>query len=315
MPVSSTPPVRPSSSRLGDLPLMKPLLSVKPTLFGLLTLLSAPALWADIRVTDDVGETLVLEQPAQRIVSLVPHATEMLFEIGAGDLILATVDHADYPEAAKALPRVGDYNSLNLEAILALKPDLLIAFTSGANRAQVNRLQALGYPVFTSDPQTFDEIEHTLRQFGELTGRQSNADSVAEAFKADIEHLAERYGEKRPLSVFYQVWHDPLITLNGETFISKVLEVCGGVNVFADLPAPSPQVSLEAVIDKNPEVIVTGPSDSGEASNWQQWPQLQAVANDALLETDPDTLHRPVPGLVTGATALCEAMDRVREQR
>lgn len=294
---------------------MKPLLSLKPTLVGLLTLLSAPALWADIRVTDDVGETLVLEQPAQRIVSLVPHATEMLFGIGAGDRILATVDHADYPEAAKALPRVGDYNSLNIEAILALEPDLLIAFTSGANRAQVNRLQALGYPVFTSDPQTFDDIERTLRQFGEMTGHQDSADSVADAFNADIGHLAKRYGEKRPLSVFYQVWHDPLITLNGETFISKVLEVCGGVNVFADLPAPSPQVSLEAVVDKNPEVIVTGPSDAGEASNWQQWPQLQAVANDALIETDPDTLHRPVPGLVAGATALCEAMDRVRVQQ
>ncbi|MDX1269231.1 MAG: hypothetical protein R3311_17815 [Oceanisphaera sp.] len=110
--------------------------------------------------------------------------------------------------------------------------------------------------------------------------------------------------------MFYQVWHDPLITLNGATFISQIIEMCGGVNVFADLPMLSPQVSLEAVIDKNPDIIVT----SGDDTSWQQWPQLQAVANEALLETDPDTMHRPVPALVTGATTLCEAMDRVRER-
>ncbi|MEX1213784.1 cobalamin-binding protein [Saccharospirillum sp.] len=293
---------------------MKPLSYIKPITTGLITLLCVPWLWADIRVIDDAGELLVLDRPAQRIVSLVPHATELLFEIGAGDLILATVTFADYPEAAQALPRVGDYNALNTEAILALEPDLLIAFTSGANLAQINRLQALGYPVFTSDPQTFADIDRTLRQFGELTGRQHSANRVADAFTADIARLVERFGGKRPLQVFYQVWHDPLITLNGETFISKVIEVCGGVNVFADLLAPSPQVSLEAVIGKNPEVIVTGPSDAGEASRWHQWPQLQAVVNDALIATDPDTLHRPVPGLIKGATALCEAMDQVRER-
>lgn len=293
---------------------IKPLTCIKPIATGLIVLLCTPWLWAEIRIIDDVGEPLVLEQPAQRIISLVPHATELLFEIGAEDLILATVDYADYPEAAQALPRVGDYNALNTEAILALEPDLLIAFTSGANLAQINRLRALGYPVFTSDPQTFADIERTLRQFGELTGRQHTASRVADAFSADIARLVERFGGKRPLQVFYQVWHDPLITLNGDTFISKVIEVCGGVNVFADLPVPSPQVSLEAVIGKNPEVIVTGPSDAGEASRWQQWPQLRAVANDALIATDPDTLHRPVPGLVKGATALCEAMDLVRER-
>lgn len=287
---------------------------MKPLVTGLIALVFTPCLWADIRLTDDAGDTLVLEQPAQRIVSLVPHATELLFDIGAGDLILATVAFADYPEAARALPRVGDYNAINTEAILALEPDLLIAFTSGANRDQINRLQALGYPVFTSDPQSFADIDRTLRQFGELTGRRDSANQVADAFTADVNVLTQRYGNRRPLEVFYQVWHDPLITLNGDTFISQIIGMCGGVNVFADLPMPSPQVSLEAVIDKNPEVIVTGPSDAGDDSNWHQWPQLKAVANNALLVTDPDTMHRPVPALISGATDLCEAMDRVRQR-
>jgi ABC-type Fe3+-hydroxamate transport system substrate-binding protein len=167
--------------------------------------------------------------------------------------------------------------------------------------------------VFRSDPQTFADIDRTLRQFGEITGRKTRAGQVADAFTADIERLTQRYSGNRPLQVFYQVWNDPLITLNGDTFISQVIEMCGGVNVFADLPMPSPQVSLEAVIDKNPDVIVTGPSDSGDTSSWHQWPQLQAVASGALLETDPDTLHRPTPSLISGATALCSAMDKVRQ--
>lgn len=283
---------------------------MKPLLTGLVALVFTPCLWADIRLVDDAGDTLLLDRPAQRLVSLVPHATELLFNIDAGDLILATVAYADYPPEAQELPRVGDYNALNTEAIVALEPDLLIAFTSGGNRDQIGRLRALGYPVFTSDPQTFADIERTLRQFGQLTGREGSANRVADQFSADIERLTWQYGDKAALQVFYQVWHDPLITLNGETFISQIIGMCGGVNVFADLPMPSPQVSLEAVINKDPEVIVT----SGDDTRWQQWPQLKAVASDALLKTDPDTMHRPVPALVDGATALCEAMDRVRER-
>ena len=283
---------------------------MKPFLTGVMALVFTPWVWADIQLVDDVGDTLLLDRPAQRIVSLVPHATELLFNIDAGDLILATVAYADYPSAAQELPRVGDYNALNTEAIVALEPDLLIAFTSGGNRDQIRRLRSLGYPVFISDPQTFVDIDRTLRQFGQLTGRETSANRVADRFSADIERLTRTYGEKAPLQVFYQVWHDPLITLNGATFISQIIEMCGGVNIFADLPMLSPQVSLEAVIDKNPEVIVT----SGDDTSWHQWPQLQAVANGALLETDPDTMHRPVPALVSGATELCVAMDRVRER-
>jgi ABC-type Fe3+-hydroxamate transport system substrate-binding protein len=282
-------------------------------LTGLWVVFAAPSLWADIQVIDDAGDHLTLEKPATRIVSLVPHATEMLFNIGAGDLIQATVAFADYPEAARQLPRVGDYNALNIEAIISLEPDLLIAFSSGANLAQINRLRQLGYPVFTSDPQTFPDIERTLRQFGDLTGRETSAGQTADAFMAGIAELHEMYANKRPLSVFYQVWDDPIITLNGDTFVSDTIRLCGGVNVFAELAMPSPQVSLEAVINKNPEVIVTGASDSGGDSLWDQWPQLQAVAHNGVIETETDTLHRPTPGLLTGAANLCASMDAVRK--
>lgn len=274
--------------------------------------MAAPLLWADIRIVDDAGDTLVLKRPATRIISLVPHATELLFNIGAQDLIQATVAFADYPEEARALPRIGDYNSINTEAIIIYEPDLLIAFSSGPNTAQIDRLRQLGYPVFTSDPQSFADIDRTLRMLGELTGRKNGAKEAADAFTKGIAGLRNQYSGKAPLSVFYQVWHDPIITLNGNTFISRVIELCGGVNVFAELPVLSPQVSLESVIDKNPDVIVTGPSDSGEASYWQQWPQLRAIETDALIEINPDTLHRPTPSLLVGASALCEAMDQVR---
>jgi len=262
---------------------------------------------ADIHLTDDLGRTVQLEAPAQRVISLIPHATELLYDINAQDQLIATVRYADYPEAAKAKPRVGDYNSLNSEAILTLKPDLIIAYPAGPARTQVDRLIELGIPVFFSDPQRFDAIAQAMRDLGLLTAQVDSANTAASDFEAGIAALEERYAGQSELTVFYEVWHQPIYTLNGDSYISDVIELCGGQNVFADLPMLSPQVSLEAVFAADPDVIVTN-----SPQLWRQWSQLQAVQTGAFISTDADVLHRPTPSLLIGANQLCVDLERIR---
>lgn len=279
-----------------------------------ISLLLPGTLLAEIRLTDDMGNDVLLEQPAGRIVTLIPHATELLFDIGAGDRVVATVEYSNYPEAARQIDRVGNYNTLNTEAIIALEPDLLIAFTDAPNLGDVSRLKELGLTVYHSDPQSFTDIAATLRDFGRMTGMETSAEKTASRFEGKIESLRSTYSEEATLSVFYEVWHDPIFTLNGESFISDIIELCAGENVFADLPALSPQVSLEAIFEKDPQVIVTSPPAENSESHWYKWPQLQAVENDALVFIDPDDMHRPTPSLLTGATQLCEELDRLRAE-
>lgn len=267
---------------------------------------------ADITLTDDTGQTVTLDEPAQRIITLVPHATELMFEIGAGDRVIATVDYSDYPAAAKDIERIGDFNALNLEAVIKRQPDLLIAFTSGPVMDDVAQLETLGLPVFHSDPQSFASIAQAMRDYGRLTGLEAKASEAASSFETGIAELGSRYGQSDPLSVFYEVWHDPIFTLNGDSYISDVIELCGGRNVFADLPAISPQISLEAVFEADPQVIVTGPTNAGPDSPWREWPQLKAIKNDAMVQVNPDYLHRPTPSLLIGARQLCEDLDRLR---
>lgn len=262
---------------------------------------------ADIRLTDDLGRAVQLDAPAQRVISLIPHATELLYDINAQDQLIATVRFADYPEAAKAKPRVGDYNAINSEAILTLQPDLIIAYPMGPSRPQIDRLIELGIPVFFSDPQRFDAIAQAMRDLGQLTGQDDRADQAADKFQADIAALEQRYTDRAELSVFYEVWHQPIYTLNGDSYISDVIKLCGGRNVFADLPVLSPQVSLEAVFAANPDVIVT---DNPQL--WQSWTRLQAVQANALISTDADVLHRPTPSLLVGANQLCLDLEQIR---
>lgn len=280
-------------------------------LIGLCTLVLPGQLLA-IDVTDDEQRSVQLSSPAERIVSLVPHATEMLYEIEAEHRIVATVAFADYPQAAQSLPRVGDYNTLNIEAIVAWQPDLVIAYPGGPTRADVDRLIDLGLNVFFSDPQGLEEIAHTLRLFGALTNQDTKAEEAAQTFEQGMDALHRRYSNRAELSVFYEVWHDPFYTLNGENFISHVLTLCGARNIFADLPMTSPQVSLESIVSQNPDVIVTNQKRAGADSHWQQRPQMKAVRNQALVGIDPDVLHRPTPILLQGARQLCADLDEYR---
>lgn len=273
---------------------------------------------ADIGVQDDLGQTVTLAQPARRIVSLAPHVTEMLFAAGAGDYLVGTVSYSDYPEAAKRIPRVGGYTSLDLEAVVALRPDLIVAWKSGNAAHQLEKLRALGFAVYVTEPRNIEDVPSNIERLGLLVGTAPVAQKTATAFRARHDALRRRYGGRPPVNVFYQIWDRPLMTVNGEHLISDVLRLCGGHNVFASLPVLAPKVDTEAVLATDPEIIVA--SGMGEArpewlDDWRRWQRLKAVRNDNLFFVPPELLQRHTPRILDGAERLCAAFDQARARR
>ncbi len=270
---------------------------------------------ASITLSDDKGNRVQLIHPAQRIVSLAPHITESLFAAGAGQKIVGTVSYSDYPEAAKKITRVGGYPSLDLEKIISLKPDLIIAWASGNNREQVTRLKTLGFPLYMSEPREPLEIARNIRNFGLLAGTSQVANKTADAFIAEYKRLEKQYAGKRKVKVFYQVWHKPIMTISNKHLISKIIHLCGGSNVFADLSTLTPQISLESVLLAKPEVIVSGGMGKSRPDwldAWKKWPQLPAVKNQHLYYIDPSIMQRVGPRILKGAEQLCRFLENAR---
>lgn len=272
---------------------------------------------AEMEIVDDVGNRIQLQGPAKRIVSLAPHITELLFAIGAGDKLAATVEHSDYPLPAKSVTRIGRHNALDLERILLLKPDLIIAWQSGNPVHQVSKLQQLGLQVFYSEPRHLLDIGNTVQRFGQITGLENNASAVQQAFLKKYLALKKQYAGQASVRVFYEIWNQPLMTVNGDHIINEVIELCGGVNVFANLTVLAPTVNLEAVIEADPQVIIaSGVGDEAPPwlSEWQQWPHMQAVKQNHIYHINPDIIHRQTVRLLAGAQRVCEILQQVRGQ-
>lgn len=287
-------------------------------LAGLLLAGGVSSVGAQMSVTDDLGRTVTLLRPAERIVSLAPHLTENLFTAGVGEKVVAVVDYSDYPPEAATRPKVGGYTRIDLEAILAARPDLVVAWASGNPPAVIERLEALGVPVYLSQPQRLEDVARTLEQLGRLGGNPQAGEAAAKAFRAKAAALRATYADRPPVSLFYQIWDQPLRTVSGRQIVSEVMHLCGGRNVFAALEALAPVVSVEAVLAADPEVIVA--SGMGEArpdwlDAWRRWPSLTAVARDNLFFIPPELLQRPTPRLLEGAEALCRLLEEARGRR
>lgn len=271
---------------------------------------------ADIRVSDDSGALLVLERPARRIVSLAPYLTELLFAAGAGRYVAGVSGHSDYPPPARELPRIGGGAGLDLERIVALQPDLVVAWESGNPAGQVGQLQALGLRVYRSEPGTLADIGVTLERFGELAATRAEAQIAADVFNRRLASLRRRHADSAPVRVFYQVWDRPLMTVNGRHIISDVLRLCGGVNVFDDLDRLAPPVGIEAVLQRDPQVIIAAAGADrapGVLQHWQRWTNLRAVREGHLYTIPEDVLVRHTPRILDGAERLCGILDQVRD--
>ena len=260
---------------------------------------------AQIGVVDDYGNTVRLPAPARRIVSLAPHLTELVYAAGGGASMVGAVDYSDFPPAALSLPRVGSDAQINVEAVLALRPDLVVDWPNAGSGRVIERLAALGLPVFRSEPRELDDIATTLARLGVLTGSVDEAERQARAFRARRAALEKRYAARPKLRVFYQVWDRPLVTVNGAHIISKVIALCGGENVFAHLPLLAPEIDPEAVLRARPELVLG--SEESKAPHW--------LASGRFAVVPADLLQRHTPRLLDGAEQVCRILDGVRAAR
>lgn len=269
-------------------------------------------------VDDDRNVKVCLDAPATRIIALSPGATELLYAAGAGGKLIAAVSFSDYPDEAKALPRVGSYNRFDLEAILSLTPDLLIGWHSGNPTEQLAQLEALGLKVYYSELRGFDDVSRTLRRFGELAGSEPAANAAAEHFDQGIAALRKQYQSAESVRVFQQIWVNPLMTVNDQHLISEATRLCGGINVFGNLPRLAARIDHEAVLAANPEAIIAGGMGEENRSwldDWRPYSGLLAVQRDNLFFIPPSTLQRPTPRLLSGTRMLCQHLDTARGRR
>lgn len=281
---------------------------------GWLLFASAGGLARAVTVVDDAGHTVTLPSPARRIISLAPHATELLYAAGAGAQIVGVSDFSDYPAAAKKIASVGGSSALDLERIITLKPDLVVVWHNGNSASQIAHLRELRIPLFESEPRDYTTIATSLERLAALAGTGPVGNAAAHDFRARLQTLRATYRQRAPVSVFYQIWAKPLMTLNGTHIVSAAISLCGGTNIFEKLPQIAPVVNLEAVLQADPAVIVSGAGDAAGLAGWRHFPSLRAVRHNGLVNINADLLTRPAPRILDGTEQLCQHLESARQQ-
>ena len=239
----------------------------------------------------------------QRVVSLAPSLTEIVVELNSADLLVGVLDAGERPAALQHLASVGGYGQLDMERLLSLKPDLLLLWPGSVGPAQREQLKRLNIPTFVAEPHDLQQLTAQIETIAQQLGRPERGMALAASLRKRLAELRLRYHREEPLRVFYQVWDRPLYTVGGGQIISDALEVCGASNVFTDLQLPAPQVSVEAVLQRNPEVILAG--DQAQLEAWKAWPQVAAVAQARLLRVADKGLERPSGQMIEATAALC----------
>jgi iron complex transport system substrate-binding protein len=285
-------------------------MSIRCNSISMLILLGAMAALAGMCRADAAA------QAAPRIISLSPHITELLFAAGAGDLIVGVDDASDYPAAVAGIARVGEPAALDVEGLLRLKPTLIVLWQSGTPPRRKAELQRLNLKLYVTDQRHLDDIAATLLEFGRLAGTGPTAAAAAAGYRSELAHLRRQYAARPRLKVFYQVWDRPLYTLSGEHVVSEVLSLCGGDNVFADLSTLAPAIDKEAVLARDPDVILvaaTGAEGERQTRQWGEFPNLRAVRRHHVFTVDPSTVGRMAPRILEGVREVCGVLDKARE--
>lgn len=262
-------------------------------------------------------DTVAKDNYPQRIIALAPHIVESLYEIGAGDRIVATVDFADYPEQALNIPRIGGYHGLQMEKILELEPDLIIVWKTGNRLEDIQQLEKLGLPIAYSETGGLEDVARELLHFGELTGQLKQAKQSAANFTQALQQTKAKYQGKKQLRGFYELWPNPMRTVNKNTLISELMHTCGISNVFADSVNDYPQVSVENVVVSKPDVIILPDEKSNKPqpkTDWTPWRFIPAVANDAFISVNADHTHRFSSRLLIGIETICQQADQIRNK-
>lgn len=264
-------------------------------------------LFADIRVVDDSGTAVVLAEPAGKIVSLSPHLTELLFSLGVGDRIEATVDFSDYPEAALKIPRLGNAFSVSVEAVIEQSPDLIVAWMTGGNHRTFEQLRALGYPVFVNEASSLVDIAAAVQQLGVLVGKPRRGRELAEDFKVGLERLKQSNRDADSPKVFFQISDAQLYTVNSQHLIGQAIEICGAENIFSDVEFFVPMVSYESVVERNPDFLVVSSPYPEYKSVWnERWKNLGWSGRVRTI--DASLITRPSLRMLEGIKVLCETI-------
>ena len=293
---------------------------------GALAALAAPAR-ATIVSVDDTGRSILLVRPAQRVATLAPSLTELVFAAGGGATLVATTTLSDFPPAARRIPRVGDAGRLDVERLVALKPDLVFVWQSGNTGRELDQLAAAGIPLYRLEPKRLDDVPRAIERIGVLLGREAEATARATDLRTRLAELRKRYAGAAPVRVFYQLWASPLMTVNATHLIGDAIRSCGGQNLFGALAPLVPLVSSEAVAVADPEAILAADERGGDAPAWRRDPAspafggwrrqagLTAVRRDWLYMLNGDAISRQGPRIVDGVAAICAALDEVRRER
>jgi iron complex transport system substrate-binding protein len=271
---------------------------------------------AAITVKDDAGLAVTVARPALRVVSMAPSVTELLFAAGGGNQIVGAVNYSDYPEAAKRIPRIGSNREIDMELLISLKPDLIVAWRHNSSERQIEMVRRLGIPVYQSDAQTLDSIPDGVLRLGRLLGTDAAAKATATQLREQLADLRAKYANRAPVRTFYQVWDRPLYTLSGKHILTDAMKLCGGENIFDKLTVTAPIVSVESVLQANPEAIIaTAEKNYGGVELWKPYGTLAAVRSNNLFTLDGHLLNRAGPRMVQGTAAMCEVLEQARQRR
>jgi len=284
-------------------------------IFLTFVVISHDAVADKVIVIDDSNLTVELTNTTQKIVSLSPHLTELTYEAGAEQYLIATVEYSDYPKAATKLPRVGSFKAWDMEKIISLNPDVILVWQSGGNQRQIDQLYELGLNVYISEPRQLSDISKTIRDIGKMAGTSLQAERKALAFDQGINKIKETFQHLSPVRLFYQVWGEPLITINGQQLMSQVFHICGGINIFSTLKTLAPVITKEALLAENPDVIIGGARPEDQINwldEWKRWSEMKAVKNNHLFYINPDLLNRQTTRMLQGAEKVCDVLNQVR---
>jgi len=266
---------------------------------------------AALAVPDDTGQTVTLKAIPTRIISLAPGATEMLFAAGAGKHVIATVEYSDEPAAAKQVPRIGDVVAIDMEKLVALRPDVAVVWPGGGNPAQIEEISRMHIPMYRQQVNTLADLPGSLRRLGALVGTREAADRAAQTIEARLATLTHTYGSGRHPNVLMEVWNHPLYTVGGTHLMSDALKVCGARNAFGDLRELSPVIDVEAVVARNPDIIVAAPPPGAGPEwlgDWKRFTTLRAVRNGNLIAFEDPRLTRLGPSVIDATEALCKVL-------
>jgi len=265
---------------------------------------------------ESVNEATVITVAKPRIIALAPHIVEMLFDIGAGEQIIAATEHADHPIAAQQIPSIGSSLRIQLERVIELQPDLIIAWKSGNPSDDLARIKQLGFNIVYSQPDSFADVAKELRLFGELSGHSEQAERVAVKFLADLANIKKKYSHKKPLIGFYEVWSRPLTTIAKGSWPQQFLDVCSISNPFHHAKARYPQVNIEQILQTNVDIIIQPLSENQtdkEGYTWDQWPILPAVQHQQIIKLNADVVHRMTTRSLSALTDLCQQAETSRQ--